>query len=271
MGANHEKEIDFLCNITKPTYGVITNIGSAHLEGFKTLKGVINAKNELYKFIQKTNGELFINHDDNLLMQLSNNIINKYYYGTKSNLNIKIIRNTPFLQLIWENSIIKSQLIGEYQFYNISLAICIGHHFNLSKKNIQSAIESYIPKNNRSEITKTNKNTIIMDAYNANPSSMQAMLYSFAKQNYNEKLCILGDMFELGSYSSKEHANILKLCKKLKLECFFVGKEFSKLKKSSFKDTSSLISFIKKNPIKNKTILLKGSRSMRLEKLIDYL
>ena len=270
MGANHEKEIEFLCDITKPTHGVITNIGSAHLEGFKTLEGIINTKNELYTFIKKNNGSLFINDDDNLLINLAKNIRTNSY-GLSSSLNITIKKDTPFLNVKWEDSIIKSQLIGEYQYYNISLAICIGNYFNISKSNIQSSIESYIPQNNRSEIKKTSKNIIIMDAYNANPSSMKAMLYSFAKQDYDNKLCILGDMLELGDYSIKEHANILKLCDSLQLESLFVGKEFHKLNNESFKDTSSLEEHIKTNPIKNKTILLKGSRGIGLEQLVDVL
>ena len=270
MGANHKKEIDFLCDISKPTYGVITNIGSAHLEGFKSIEGVIETKNELFKFVNKNNGTLFVNHDDNLLINLSKNI-KQISYGVNSNLNTSTCSNTPFLNIKWHNIIIKSKLIGNYQFYNISLAICIGNHFNISKENIQYAIESYIPKNNRSEIKKTKNNMIIMDAYNANPSSMKAMLDSFSKQNYKEKLCILGDMLEMGKFSNEEHNKIITYCKKLKLETLFVGKEFSKISNIAFKNISTIKHFIKCNPIKNKTILLKGSRGIGLEKLTDYL
>jgi len=270
MGANHEKEIRFLCNIAKPTHAVITNIGRAHLEGFKNIQAIIDTKNELFNFIKENNGYLFVNSDDDLLVDLSKNI-KKTSYGINSNINISISSNTPFLNVRWKKTIVNSRLIGDYQFYNISLAICIGNYFNISKKNIQLAIETYVPKNNRSEITETNSNVIIMDAYNANPSSMKAMLISFAKQNYKNKLCILGDMLELGEHSHKEHNEVLKLCKKLALESIFVGEEFSKSTNNAFKNISALKKIIKQSPIINKTILLKGSRGISLEKLVIYL
>ncbi len=270
MGANHKKEIGFLCDITRPTHGIITNIGFAHLEGFKSLQGVIDTKNELYIFIKENNGKLFVNNDDDLLIKLSNNI-KRITYGSKSTLNMSISSNTPFLNIIWESRIVKSRLIGEYQFYNIALAICIGEYFNIPKNKTQAAIESYIPQNNRSEITETESNKIIMDAYNANPSSMMAMLYSFANQSYKNKLCILGDMLELGDFANKEHAKIIKTCKKLKLEAIFVGKEFRKVTKKTFIKLTDLENFLKEKPIKNKTILLKGSRGIGLEKIIKSL
>lgn len=270
MGANHEKEIRFLCSIAKPTHATITNIGAAHLEGFKDLQGVTNAKNELYQFIKETDGHLFVNQDDKLLVDLSYRI-QKTYYGDKSNLNISIKNNTPFLNVLWHKTIINSNLIGDYQFYNISLAICIGNYFNISHEKIQLGIESYIPKNNRSEIFETEKNVIIMDAYNANPSSMKAMITSFSKQKYSNKVCILGDMLELGEYTIKAHMDILDLAKKLNLEIILIGNEFSKISKNAFSNRKEFEVFIQSNPIKNKTILLKGSRGIRLEKLTKYL
>ena len=270
MGANHKKEIMFLCNIARPTHGVITNIGSAHLEGFKSVEGVIQTKNELFNFIKDHNGLLFVNNDDDLLVRLAENI-KKKTYGLTSKSNISISSNTPFLNVTYNNIIIKSKLIGDYQLYNISLAICIGEYFNISNENIKHTIESYIPKNNRSEITETKKNIIIMDAYNANPSSMKAMIHSFAKQNYTNKLCILGDMLEMGDFANKEHAKIIKLCQKLKLDAIFVGEEFSILTNKAFKNLTDLKQFIKQNSIKNKTILLKGSRGIKLEELVSYL
>lgn len=270
MGANHRKEIEFLCEISRPTYGVITNIGSAHLEGFKSIQGVIDTKNELFNFIKANNGSLFVNNDDDLLINLSKNT-KKILYGANSKLGTSTYSNTPFLNIKWKNIIIKSKLIGDYQFYNLSLAISIGNHFNISKEKIQFAIESYIPKNNRSEIKKTENNIVIMDAYNANPSSMAAMLDSFAKQDYKNKLCILGDMLEMGKFSNQEHTKIIKYCQRLELEVLFVGKEFSKTSNKAFKDLANLKNFIKLNPIKNKTVLLKGSRGIGLEKLVGYL
>jgi UDP-N-acetylmuramoyl-tripeptide--D-alanyl-D-alanine ligase len=270
MGANHKKEILFLCDIAKPTHGVITNIGSAHLEGFKGIQGVIDTKNELYNFIKGINGFLFVNDDDELLVKLANSI-QKTSYGLKSNLNTSITSNTPFLNVTWKDTVINSRLIGDYQFYNISLAICIGNYFKISKQNIQFGIESYIPKNNRSEIIETEDNIIIMDAYNANPSSMKAMITSFSKQDYANKLCILGDMLELGQYTVDEHSAILDLVATLNLEVIIIGKEFSKVSTEAFKDRTEFEIFLKSHPIKNKTILLKGSRGISLEKLTKYL
>ena len=270
MGANHEKEINYLCNITQPDHGVITNIGSAHLEGFKNIQGVINTKRELYNYIKKINGLLFINNDDKLLVSISKNI-KSVFYGVNSKLDVSITNNTPFLNLKWRNKNIQSKLIGEYQFYNISLAICIGNYFNVSEEDIQLAIESYIPKNNRSEIKNTNDNVIILDAYNANPSSMKSMLSSFAKQKYNNKVCILGDMLELGEETAKEHKSLIKLTKELNLDCFFIGKEFASANPKAFKNKKEFKNFLLRNPIKNKTILIKGSRRIGLEKLVESL
>ena len=266
MGANHEKEIEFLCDIAKPTHGVITNIGSAHLEGFKDHQGVINAKNELYNFIKKNNGLLFVNDDDNLLLNLSQKI-ERITYGNNGFCKGFITKNTPYLSIKYSNTEINSKLIGEYQFSNIMLAVCIGNKFNIKDLNIKKAIENYTPKNNRSEILQTKDNLLILDAYNANPSSMKAMITSFSKQDYTNKLCILGDMLELGEYTIKEHSAILDLIDTLNLEIILIGKEFSKISKEAFKDRNAFEIFLKSNPIKNKTILLKGSRGIGLEKL----
>ena len=266
MGANHEKEIEFLCDIAKPTHGVITNIGSAHLEGFKNHQGVINAKNELFNFIKKNNGLLFVNDDDNLLLNLSEKI-ERITYGNNGFCKGFITKNTAYLSIKFSHTEINSQLIGEYQFSNIMLAVCIGNKFNIKDLNIQKAIENYTPKNNRSEILKTKDNLLILDAYNANPSSMKAMITSFSKQDYTNKLCILGDMLELGEYTIKEHSAILDLIDTLNLEIILIGKEFSKISKEAFKDRNAFEIFLKSNPIKNKTILLKGSRGIGLEKL----
>ena len=270
MGANHEKEIEFLCDIAKPTHGVITNIGSAHLEGFKNHQGVINAKNELFNFIKKNNGLLFVNDDDNLLLNLSEKI-ERITYGNNGFCKGFITKNTPYLSIKFSHTEINSKLIGEYQFSNIMLAVCIGNKFNIKDLNIQKAIENYTPKNNRSEILKTKDNLLILDAYNANPSSMKAMITSFSKQDYTNKLCILGDMLELGEYTIKEHSAILDLIDTLNLEIILIGKEFSKISNKAFKDRNAFEIFLKSNPIKNKTILLKGSRGISLEKLTNYL
>ena len=270
MGANHQKEIEFLCNIANPTHGVITNIGSAHLEGFGNLQGVIDAKKELYQFIAKTNGLLFINSDDNLLLGLANSIP-KRTYGETGDVKGIIEKNTPFISVSYQGISISSQLIGSFQFSNIMLAICIGDYLNISTVNIKQGIENYTPRNNRSQIIETKNNTLILDAYNANPSSMQAMLLSFSEQKCLNKLCILGDMLELGKESEKEHQEIILLCKKLNLDCYYIGKEFKKVTKKAFKNRKEFEDKLKQEGIAKKTILLKGSRGIGLEKLVEYL
>ena len=270
MGANHIGEIAFLCNISQPIFGVITNIGKAHLEGFGSFESVIKAKSELYNYIQKNNGNVFVNNEAELLIELADNI-RKTTYGKNGDYKGSIASNIPFVSVQFgENSII-SNLIGDYQFYNIMLAISVGKYFEITDKNIKKAIESYTPKNNRSEIIKTKSNTIILDAYNANPSSMTAMLHSFAKQNYENKLCILGDMLEMGNTSLQEHKAIIDLANELKLECIFIGTEFAQVHKQVYNSADKFSEFLKENPIKNKTILLKGSRGITLEKLVKLL
>ena len=268
MGANHQKEIEFLCNIAEPTHGVITNIGTAHLEGFKNLDGVIKTKNELFQFIAKNKRHLFVNAEDELLLNLSSTI-EKTTYGHKGDISGEINAATPLVHVNYKDSIIKSQLIGGFQFSNIMLAICIGDYFNISNENMQQNIENYIPSNNRSQIIETKNNTLILDAYNANPSSMKAMLHSFSEQDYTNKICILGDMLELGKYSKKEHKEITSLCKNLNLNCYFIGEEFQRVNNDAFKDRKNFEEHVQKEAIMGKTILLKGSRRIGLEKLVE--
>ena len=270
MGANHQKEIEFLCNIAQPTHGVITNIGSAHLEGFGNLQGVINTKNELYQFIAKTNGHLFVNSADDLLLKLSDSI-SKTTYGETGDIKGEIKSNTPFLTLRYQTYPINSQLIGNFQFSNIMLAICIGDYFDISTDNIKKSIESYTPTNNRSQIIETKNNILILDAYNANPSSMKAMLLSFSEQKHTNKLCVLGDMLELGKESEKEHQAIITLCKKLNLNCYYIGEEFKKVNQKAFENREAFEKELEQKMISGKTILLKGSRGIGLEKLAQYL
>ena len=270
MGANHQKEIEFLCNIAQPTFGVITNIGSAHLEGFGSLQAVIDTKKELYEFINNNKGHLFVNAGDELLLSLSKGI-SQITYGKLGDVFGLITDITPLLSIKYNNEIINSHLIGDFQFDNILLAICIGNYFNLSNENIKKSIENYIPTNNRSQLVKTKKNTLILDAYNANPSSMKAMLNSFANQQYKDKLCILGDMLELGEESNKEHLEIITLTNELELDCIFVGDIFHSLTKNSFKNKQELVKYIQGKNIHKRTILLKGSRGIGLEQLIKNL
>ena len=271
MGANHENEIKYLCEIAKPNYGIITNIGKAHLEGFKNIEGVKKTKKELYDYIKINNGKIFINNDDAILNEISKNI-DSISYGLNGEINGSIKESSIFTNVQYKSHIIETQLIGTYQFYNIMLSIAVATHFGIKLKNISKALSSYKPSNNRSQVIETKSNTIVLDAYNANPSSMYAMINSFSKIQSKNKICILGDMAELGEYSKKEHLNLIRLLENLKINCLFVGNEFSKINKTgSFIDVENLINYLKKQQINNSTILVKGSRSIKLEKVIKVL
>ncbi|MBL6874479.1 MAG: UDP-N-acetylmuramoyl-tripeptide--D-alanyl-D-alanine ligase [Flavobacteriales bacterium] len=271
MGANHENEITYLCEIAKPNYGIITNIGKAHLEGFKNIEGVKKTKKELYDYIKTNKGKIFINNEDTILKEISKDI-KIISYGLNGEINGRIKESSIFTNVEFNSQIIETKLIGTYQFYNIMLSIAVSTHFGIKLKNISKALSSYKPSNNRSQVIKTKFNTIILDAYNANPSSMYEMINSFSKIQNKNKICILGDMAELGEYSKKEHLNLIHLLENLKINCLFVGNEFSKLNiTGSFFDVENLINYLKKKQIKDSTILVKGSRSIKLEKVIKVL
>ena len=270
MGANHIKEISLLSNIAKPNYGIITNIGKAHLKGFGSIDGVIKAKGELYENIKLNNHQIFLNNDDNLLKKISQNI-NKITYGSYGDISCKLLESNLYAKVLYDKTEINSKLIGDYQFHNIMLAISIGKHFNVSTKNIKKAIESYIPSNNRSEIVKTSKNTIILDAYNANPTSMREMIISFSRKKLKNKICILGDMFELGDYSYTSHKEIIKLANELNIKTYYIGEEFKKVSNDSFISRKDFEVVLSTKNLSNKTILIKGSRGVELEKLVKYL
>ena len=271
MGANHKNEINFLCEIAKPNYGIITNIGKAHLEGFKNFEGVKSTKKELYDFINKNNGVIFINNDDKTLNEISKNI-KSITYGKNGDIIGEEVTSSVYTEVLFNKIKINSNLIGSYQFYNIMLAIAVAQHFSIKEKNIIKSLESYYPKNNRSQVIQSESNLIILDAYNANPSSMNEMINSFYKIKKESKVCILGDMGELGIFSKNEHEEIIKLNKKLNLKTFYIGSEFRKLtKKNSFIDFQEFKNYLKDFPITNSTILIKGSRSQKLENIVELL
>ena len=271
MGANHKNEINFLCEIAKPNYGIITNIGKAHLEGFKNFEGVKSTKKELYDFIKKNNGIIFINNDDKTLNEISKNI-KSITYGKNGDIIGKEVTSSVYTEVLFNKIKINSNLIGSYQFYNIMLAIAVAKHFSIKEKNIIKSLESYYPKNNRSQVIQSESNLIILDAYNANPSSMNEMINSFYKIKKESKVCILGDMGELGIFSKNEHEEIIKLNKKLNLKTFYIGREFRKLtNKNSFIDFEEFKNYLKDFPITNSTILIKGSRSQKLENIVELL
>ena len=271
MGANHKNEINFLCEIAKPSYGIITNIGKAHLEGFKNFEGVKSTKKELYDFINKNNGIIFINNDDKTLNEISKNI-KSITYGKNGDIIGEEVTSSVYTEVLFNKIKINSNLIGSYQFYNIMLAIAVAKHFSIKEKNIIKSLESYYPKNNRSQVIQSESNLIILDAYNANPTSMNEMINSFYKIKKESKVCILGDMGELGIFSKDEHEEIIKLNKKLNLKTFYIGREFRKLtNKNSFIDFQEFKNYLKDFPITNSTILIKGSRSQKLENIVELL
>jgi len=285
MGANHVGEIHELCQLAKPSYGIITNIGKAHLEGFKNIENITKAKSELYEYIKNNNGKVFVNYDDPKLFKLSGNLP-KITYGKSQNADYfgEIHKTNKFLKITFsckkslnKKYVISSNVFGNYNFENIMAAISVGSYFGVEKEDIKKAIESYIPTNNRSQLIETDRNTILMDAYNANPTSMNQAIEAFYSMNLANKVVILGDMLELGEDSKKEHAKILNEVLKQKYDkILLVGKEFSAVAKngqnlSCFYDNKEIITWLKHNPLSNSNILIKASRGVGLEKIIDYL
>ena len=276
MGANHPNEIAQLCSIANPDFGIITNIGKAHLEGFGSFEGVVKTKNELYDFIRDKKGKAFVNHDNELLMNLAKDIdSNTYGKDDKADVKASIVSSNPYLIIDWEGTQIKTNLVGDYNFENVMAAITTGCYFNIEKELIIDAIENYRPTNNRSQFIKSEKNEIVMDAYNANPVSMHHSIKNFRNISSNNTLLILGDMRELGKEAEREHQTIVALIKELKFEdVILVGEEFKKAAGADFTtfyNIEELLSYISHNEIEGKKILIKGSNSIHLEKIVNVL
>ncbi|MDP1747111.1 MAG: UDP-N-acetylmuramoyl-tripeptide--D-alanyl-D-alanine ligase [Bacteroidota bacterium] len=287
MGANHVGEISMLCAIAEPDFGMITNIGKAHLEGFGGYEGVVKAKSELYQFIQKKGGKLFVNADNKLLQQLSAGIEN-VTFGTLESVDFEgqFVESNPFVKLkfkakkdiqpIEEKPVITTQLIGNYNFENILAAACIGHYFDVSDEQIKAGLENYVPANNRSQVMQTKSNLLLLDAYNANPSSMNAAIENFAQMDQPNKMAILGDMLELGDDSAKEHDSIVNLLKNKNItNLILVGPFFKESGRSinakTFSNSDEVVDYLKQHPVKDSTILIKGSRGIKLEKVVELL
>lgn len=276
MGANHKNEIEFLCNITFPDYGLITNFGKAHLEGFGSIEGVIEGKSELYKHLINHNKTIFINANDPLQIEKSQGTKTVSFGQNKTDDFVIHFKNAqPNVTVNFNSMEINSQLIGEYNFNNISVAIAIGAYFKVDKKLIKEAIENYSPKNNRSQIVEKGTTKIILDAYNANPSSMTVALENFGKLEAKNKIAILGDMFELGQDAKKEHESISKLATSLKLsKVIFIGENFyHAIPKSNetYRTFNDFKTQYNLETLKNATLFIKGSRGMALERILELL
>jgi UDP-N-acetylmuramoyl-tripeptide--D-alanyl-D-alanine ligase len=279
LGANHPGEIRTLCEIADPDYGLITNVGKAHLEGFGSFEGVIRTKTELYDFLREKNGTIFCNPDNPFLKDFYHSLSTvSYGISPEAFIHGKISQTAPFLSLEWykgkEENKITTQLVGGYNLENVLAAICVASHFGVESHKISRAIENYLPQNNRSQNIDTGKNHLIVDAYNANPSSMQAALDNFFSLNVSPKMVVLGEMRELGSYSEEEHRKITDLLSQNRLDkVILVGENFLRLSSlpkewEVFPETDDLINYLTAANISGYTILLKGSRANQLEKAL---
>ncbi|MED9996600.1 MAG: UDP-N-acetylmuramoyl-tripeptide--D-alanyl-D-alanine ligase [Paludibacteraceae bacterium] len=305
MGANHPGEIKFLADIVLPDAGLITNVGKAHLAGFGSFEGVQKTKAELYQNLQTHGKTVFIDADSPYLSNMWNDIdelgiknegearvIDESYnsgtstssvtelYGSNPALpvNGKVVSCTPFVNLLLniegESFEVNSQLIGAYNVSNMLSAACVGHYFGVEPALIAEALSQYTPQNNRSQLTKTERNTLIVDAYNANPTSMDAALRNFALIETNGKAVILGDMFELGNDSAAEHQKVVSLLEQLGItEAYLLGENFSRTQGvgTRFASTQAFKAWLNENPISGKTLLIKGSNSMKLTTLVEVL
>ena len=278
MGANKPGDIKELAEIAEPNFGIITNIGKAHLEGFINFEGVLKTKLELFDFISYAKGEFIVNADDEILNNATKDYSRRMLYSTNKNSAVqgKLEGLTPFVELSYttenyESPSITTKMIGNYNFYNFLVAIAFGQIFKVSNDLINEAISNYVPSNNRSQVLKTNNNLLIIDCYNANPSSMLAALESFLMLKEQNKIAILGDMLELGEESIAEHKKILTFCFDNNLEFITVGPIFQSLNKEGFNSIEDYKELHSKNKLSEKTILLKGSRGIALELLIPHL
>ena len=283
MGANHIGEIEFLCNIAQPTHGLITNVGKAHLEGFGSFEGVKKTKGELYDYIAQHQGTLFLQADNPHLVEMASkrhfHKIVKYGFTNTNDVVGKLLMANPYLSIAWKESAksasyeIYTNLTGSYNTENILAAVAVGLEFGMHPVQINEGITSYVPQNNRSQITKTSRNTVVADFYNANASSMAAALDNMEVLTADHKVVVLGDMFELGEEAFVEHQAVIARAKSINLDrLIFVGKEFFKQKDDAaeyYETTEEAKAAVES--ISGSFILLKASRGMAFEKLLEVL
>ncbi|MEO8823565.1 MAG: UDP-N-acetylmuramoyl-tripeptide--D-alanyl-D-alanine ligase [Ginsengibacter sp.] len=276
MGANHLNEIKGYCVYAHPLYGLITNIGKAHLEGFGGVENVKKGKGELFDYLKIHDGTAFVNTDDIAVFALGKEVKNAVYYGSHSEvINGRILKNDPLLEIEIQGKssfTIKTNLVGTYNLPNVIAAACIGEYFKVTEENIKKAIEDYQPSNSRSQLIKKDSNTIILDAYNANPGSMNAAIENFANMQGDKKILLLGSMMELGDDSQKEHEEIVSLIDKYKwYAVVLVGKNFNQVEQDyiNFENSLQAKEWLKKENLQNAQMLIKGSRSMQMEKVLE--
>tara|TARA_B100002019_G_scaffold89853_1_gene77698 strand:- start:122 stop:1387 length:1266 start_codon:yes stop_codon:yes gene_type:complete len=272
MGANHPGEIAVLANIAQPDFGLITNFGKAHLEGFGSLEGVVKAKSELFDYLKTTNGLIFANADDpKIMVQLKGQDPITYGTETTARVSATLLTENDAIRIEVDQQEIQTQLSGAYNGYNALAAYAIGRHFGVSPQNAKRALESYIPDNNRSQLIRKKDLHITLDAYNANPTSMQAALASFSKKG-GKKIAVLGQMNELGKHTEIEHKRLVDWIKASSIDdCYWVGSAFAPFISSDkyFSTVDQAIDYFSKTPLGQASILVKGSRSFTLEKLVD--
>ncbi len=277
MGANHLGEIKFLSELAMPDFGYITNFGKAHIEGFGSLEGVVQGKTELYRYLRDTDNTVFINIQDEKQRNHSEGIDRITFGPNNADISVSMITADPTVTVLYDGKSIKSHLIGNYHFGNIAAAIAIGAHFNVSSAAIKNAIEEYVPQMNRSEQREHHGHHLILDAYNANPTSMEAALKHFSKLKASHKIAILGDMFELGTTAAAEHQHITDLVNQQSIDqVYLVGAHFSATRHQrphicSFNDFEAFSEFLRNEKVPKSHILIKGSRGMALERALPYL